>query len=145
MNVLMGVLEPKKGEVVINRKLRVGLFRQHFVDQIPMDETPVGYLMRVTKERGADDLTQGDIRKFLGRFGLKGKTQMLQISSLSGGQKSRLVFTDIALRYPHILFLDEPTNHLDIESVSVCLLFFFLFLFFFVRQYVLIVFIFLNT
>eukprot|EP01108_Squamamoeba_japonica_P005915 TRINITY_DN477_c0_g1_i8.p1 TRINITY_DN477_c0_g1~~TRINITY_DN477_c0_g1_i8.p1 ORF type:complete len:166 (-),score=66.36 TRINITY_DN477_c0_g1_i8:509-1006(-) len=83
-----------------------------------MDETPLSYLVRTAKERGADDLTPGDLRKFLGRFGLKGKTQLLQIKSLSGGQKSRLVMTDIALRYPHILFLDEPTNHLDIESVD---------------------------
>eukprot|EP01108_Squamamoeba_japonica_P005910 TRINITY_DN477_c0_g1_i10.p1 TRINITY_DN477_c0_g1~~TRINITY_DN477_c0_g1_i10.p1 ORF type:complete len:137 (-),score=30.44 TRINITY_DN477_c0_g1_i10:944-1297(-) len=34
MNVLMGVLEPQDGQVEINRKLRIGLFRQHFVDQV---------------------------------------------------------------------------------------------------------------
>merc|ERR1712000_50371 len=100
MNVLMDVNQPTEGQVEINRKLRTGLFRQHFVDLLDMDETPVSYLERVTSERGADDLTQGDLRKFLGRFGLTGKTQVLKNSQLSGGQKSRLVFADIALRYP---------------------------------------------
>jgi ATP-binding cassette subfamily F protein 1 len=118
MNVLMGKLMPVSGEVNVNRKLRCGLFRQHFVDQVPMDETPIGYLTRVTKARGVEDMTAADFRTFLGRFGLKGKTQTLLIAQLSGGQKSRLVLADIALRYPHVLFLDEPTNHLDIESVD---------------------------
>lgn len=41
----------------------------------------------------------------------------LNISELSGGQKTRLALGKIILRGPKVLILDEPTNHLDSESV----------------------------
>jgi ATP-binding cassette subfamily F protein 3 len=40
-------------------------------------------------------------------------------STLSGGQKSRVVWADMAMRKAHIMIFDEPTNHLDIETVDV--------------------------
>jgi len=42
-----------------------------------------------------------------------------KIRTLSGGQKSRVVFAHIAMKTPHLIVLDEPTNHLDIETVDV--------------------------
>ena len=40
------------------------------------------------------------------------------IKTLSGGQKSRLAFAELAWATPHLLILDEPTNHLDIETIE---------------------------
>ena len=57
-------------------------------------------------------------RAYLGRFGLSGELATKPVKFLSGGQKSRLAFAELAWRQPHIMLLDEPTNHLDLETIE---------------------------
>lgn len=40
------------------------------------------------------------------------------ISTLSGGQKTRVALAKLLLLSPDLIILDEPTNHLDISSIS---------------------------
>ena len=41
-----------------------------------------------------------------------------EISTLSGGQKTRVSLGKLLLSQPDIILLDEPTNHLDMESIA---------------------------
>ena len=40
------------------------------------------------------------------------------VKTLSGGQKSRVVFATISSYRPHLILLDEPTNHLDMDTIE---------------------------
>lgn len=113
INLVLGELEPTKGEIIRNRKLRTIKFAQHFVDELEMSENAVAYV-----QKNHPDMDPQLIRTMLGSFGLTGKTHTNPIALLSGGQKSRVMFTNISITAPHIMFLDEPTNHLDMQSID---------------------------
>nr|XP_057902624.1 ATP-binding cassette sub-family F member 1 isoform X1 [Doryrhamphus excisus] len=110
--LLNGKLNPSKGEMRKNHRLKVGFFNQQYADQLNMEENPTEYLMRNF------NLPYQDSRKCLGRFGLESHAHTIQISKLSGGQKARVVFAELSCRQPDVLILDEPTNNLDIESID---------------------------
>ncbi|KAK5603831.1 ATP-binding cassette sub- F member 1 [Crenichthys baileyi] len=110
--LLTGKLNPIKGEMRKNHRLKVGFFNQQYADQLNMEEAATEYLMRNF------NLPYQDSRKCLGRFGLESHAHTIQISKLSGGQKARVVFSELACRQPDVLILDEPTNNLDIESID---------------------------
>ncbi|XP_023270203.1 ATP-binding cassette sub-family F member 1-like, partial [Seriola lalandi dorsalis] len=69
-----------------------------------MEETATEYLMRNF------NLPYQDGRKCLGRFGLESHAHTIQISKLSGGQKARVVFAELACRQPDVLILVSTTR-----------------------------------
>lgn len=58
-----------------------------------------------------------DTLEILSRFGLKDAKDRT-ISTLSGGEKTKLYLAKLVLEEPDLLILDEPTNHLDSESIE---------------------------
>ena len=62
------------------------------------------------------DAPDAKVRARAAQFGFPGAKADTPVSSLSGGEKARLLMGLAAFDGPHLLILDEPTNHLDIDS-----------------------------
>ena len=118
MKLISGEIKPSSGTVWIQNNLRIGYYNQHFEEQLPMDKTPIEYLI----DRIPDNLKDGNreitVRSYLGNVKLEGNAHNKKINELSGGQKARVALVKLIFQQPHVLLLDEPTNHLDIETVE---------------------------
>jgi ATPase subunit of ABC transporter with duplicated ATPase domains len=113
MNLMCGDLQPNKGEVKLNRKLRISRFEQNNISSLPENISPLEYFSN--KFRISDEQI---IRKHLSCSGLTKELQTKKIQYLSGGQKARVCFSELTWKNPHLIFLDEPTNHLDMETID---------------------------
>ncbi|KAH3828800.1 ATP-binding cassette sub-family F member 3-like [Dreissena polymorpha] len=113
LKILMGELSPVKGIRHAHRSLRIGYFSQHHVDQLEMDLTSVELLAQRFPGK-----PQEQYRNMLGQYGVTGELAMRPVTSLSGGQKSRVAFAVMSMSNPNFFILDEPTNHLDMETIE---------------------------
>ncbi|RYP76503.1 hypothetical protein DL771_001737 [Monosporascus sp. 5C6A] len=113
LKLLIGKLQPIKGVISQNSRLRIGFFAQHHVDALDLTMSAVSFMAKMYPGR-----TDEEYRRQLGAFGITGTTGLQKMAVLSGGQKSRVAFACLALTQPHILVLDEPSNHLDIEAMD---------------------------
>lgn len=111
MRFLAGRLAPLAGTETRPKKLRVGYFAQHQVDELDMTATPFVELSR----RKPKDTPQ-QVRNLLGGFGFSHDKSDTPVASLSGGEKARLLLSLMSCDRPHLLLLDEPTNHLDVVA-----------------------------
>lgn len=113
LKLLSGEFQPTSGQLLKNSKLRFSAFSQHFVEQLDLTQSPLEYFHSLYPT-----VSTQEIRSHLGRYGLSGDLAVRIIKTLSGGQKSRVVFAQMAWKKPHLLLLDEPSNHLDIEAIE---------------------------
>jgi len=106
-----GRMDPLKGDVRRPGKMEVAYFAQHQLEELDPSATPFDHIAaRMPGEPVAK------IRARAARFGFPGPKADTPVSSLSGGEKARLLMGLAAFNGPHLLILDEPTNHLDIDS-----------------------------
>lgn len=61
-------------------------------------------------------LTEREIRQNLANCGVHAKNVMQPISTLSGGEQTKVKLCLLSLEKSNLLILDEPTNHLDADS-----------------------------
>lgn len=66
---------------------------------------------------GGGPTVRGRCRSTLLRMGFSEEELSRPISTLSGGQATRLVLSRLLVEEPDILLLDEPTNHLDTAAL----------------------------
>ena len=104
-------LNSMKGKLNYPKKLKIGYFAQHQLDELRSNETPFEHLYsKLEKE------VPSKIRAKLGSVGFTQDTMDIEVKRLSGGQKARLLLLLVVIEKPDLLILDEPTNHLDVES-----------------------------
>jgi ATP-binding cassette, subfamily F, member 3 len=105
--------EADEGRVKRGTNLRDGYFDQQLGELDPgkscVDE--------VRSVRG--DLNDDGARQYLARFRFYGDDPLRRVSSLSGGERTRLSLAKLLLEPRNLLYLDEPTNHLDIPAVEI--------------------------
>ena len=109
--LLCGKLPSMSGEMKVPGRVTVGYFAQHQLDEISAERTPYSYFTELMP-----DEPESKRRAKLGAYGFGANLADSPCSTLSGGEKARLLFALAAFHAPHILVLDEPTNHLDVDS-----------------------------
>ncbi|MEE8296733.1 MAG: ABC-F family ATP-binding cassette domain-containing protein [Hyphomicrobium sp.] len=109
--LIAGKIKPLSGKVYGAKRVDVGYFAQHQLDELNPQATPYDYILKLMP-----DATEAQRRTRLGTYGFGADKADTKCANLSGGEKARLLLALATFRGPHILILDEPSNHLDIDS-----------------------------
>ena len=114
LKLILGELQPTYGKIRLGSKQEVAYFDQ-FRSQLNENDT-VFY----TLGQGNDFVEAGGKKKhvmsYLEDFLFHPARAQSPVSSLSGGERNRLLLAKLFTRPANILVLDEPTNDLDIET-----------------------------
>lgn len=112
-NIIAKKLESDSGNLVTGSNVIIGYFDQEMSDLDPnnsiIDEIWDAY----------PKLDHFHIRSYLAKMNFTGDKIFDEISTLSGGEKSRISLLKLMMSNANVLLMDEPTNHLDIESKEI--------------------------
>ncbi|MDH3713805.1 MAG: ATP-binding cassette domain-containing protein [Gammaproteobacteria bacterium] len=117
LRLLLGEIAPQSGTVKLGTNISCAYFDQ-LRRELDPDRTvaeTVGdgkeYVTLNGKERHVIGYLQG--------FLFSAKRAMSPVSSLSGGERNRIILARLLTRPANLLVLDEPTNDLDIQTLDV--------------------------
>ena len=110
LKTLVGELKPIKGRFKFVDDAKIAYFAQEHEWAHP-NETPYQIISNLYPEK-----EMKWIRNELAKVALVGEQTMQPVSTLSGGEQSKLKLAIVMLQKANILILDEPTNHLDKEA-----------------------------
>ncbi len=117
LNLASGKISPNQGNIKIKKKIDFSFFDQSG-EQFDDDKS----VKRNLIPGGGDYIEIGDkkihICGYLKNFLFDPKDVDRKISSLSGGERNRLLLAKILSSPKEILILDEPTNDLDTETID---------------------------
>ncbi len=109
--LVSGRLAPMDGNRYASKKMVVGYFAQHQMDELNPERSPYDHIADLMPEA-----TEAQKRARLGALGFSFEKADTKCGKLSGGEKARMLFALATFHKPHLLILDEPTNHLDVDS-----------------------------
>ena len=117
VKLLLGELEPDAGEVKLGTGLEIA-----YVDQARADLGGEMTLLEALAPAGGDQvIVRGEPRHVAAyaRDFLFQDSQLRQpVTSLSGGERNRLLLARALARTANLLVLDEPTNDLDMDTLD---------------------------
>ena len=116
LKVILGELEPKSGKVKRGTKLEVAYFDQ-LRDQLNLTKTVMDNLAEGRESINING-KERHVMSYLGDFLFSPKRVRSPVSSLSGGERNRLLLARLFSKPSNMLVLDEPTNDLDIETLE---------------------------
>ncbi len=116
LQIILGALKPDHGTVKLGTSLQVAYFDQ-MRSQLDENATLADVI-----NPGSEWIEIGQSRKhvmsYLSDFLFEPARAQSPVSSLSGGERARLLLARLFARPANILVLDEPTNDLDIETLE---------------------------
>ncbi len=116
LGLLLGRLQPQSGKVKLGTGLEIAYFDQHRA-ALDTQKSVVENL-----ELGSDTVEINGKRRhvvsYLGDFLFSPERLRSPVSSLSGGERNRLLLARLFTRPANLLVMDEPTNDLDVETLE---------------------------
>lgn len=96
----------------------IELFKGFKISYLPQESHQVILVEKYLKweKRGSEDRKK--IFELFGKFGFGEEILQNKISSLSGGEKTKIFLIKVTLENADIIILDEPTNNLDIDGLN---------------------------
>ena len=113
LKIINGVIPSDAGEVKLGSNVEIGYFDQQ--SAVLTDSKTVFEEISDTYPK----MTETEIRNTMAGFLFTGDEVFARISTLSGGERGRVVLAKLMLSGANFLILDEPTNHLDMISKEV--------------------------